>query len=138
VNVTLIVQVAGLGPRVLPQVVLATAKSAALVPANPILAMFKVALPVLLRRIAAGELVVPTPWGPKGGGGAEGVERLAEGAPPVPVRLTVCVLLGVSLLLSVIVTAAVKVPAEVGLNATVIVQMPFAARVLGLTGQLLV
>ena len=50
--------------------------------------------------------------------------RLTTGAVPVPVRLTVC---GLPMALSAIVTEAVRVPAVVGVNVTLIVQLPPAA-----------
>jgi hypothetical protein len=51
-------------------------------------------------------------------------ERLATGAVPVPVRLTVWV---GGLALSVMVTAPVLVPTAVGLKVTLMVQLPPAA-----------
>lgn len=54
-------------------------------------------------------------------------ERPASGAVPVPVRLTVCVLLAMPLLLSVTVIVPVRVPAAVGVNVMLIVQLPPAA-----------
>jgi hypothetical protein len=50
--------------------------------------------------------------------------RLTTGAVPVPVRLTVC---GLPAALSEMLTAAVRVPAAVGVNVTLIVQLPLAA-----------
>jgi hypothetical protein len=52
-------------------------------------------------------------------------ERLATGAVPVPVRLTLWV---AGLALSAMVTAPVLVPAAVGLKVTLSVQLPLAAR----------
>ena len=51
-----------------------------------------------------------------------------DGPLPVPVRLTDCWLPAVLLLLSVMVRVAVRIPAAVGENATLIVQLPLAAR----------
>jgi hypothetical protein len=52
-------------------------------------------------------------------------ERLATGAVPVPVRLTVCV---AGLALSVMVMTPVLVPVAVGLKVTLRVQLALAAR----------
>jgi hypothetical protein len=50
--------------------------------------------------------------------------RLTAGAVPVPERLTVC---GLPAALSEMLTDAVRVPVAVGLNVTLIVQLPPAA-----------
>ena len=73
--------------------------------------------------------MAPTAWLPKvrlvG-------ERLAAGAVPVPERLTLC---GLPVALSVRVTAAVRVPAAVGLKVTLIVQLaPAATRTAAIIG----
>ena len=119
VNVTLIVQ---LPPAVteLPHV-LAWAKSPAFVPVTARLVMLKLAFPVLFRVTVCAVLVVPTDWLPKVRLVAV---RLTTGAVPVPVRLTVC---GLPLALSVMLTEAVRVPGAVGVNLTLIVQLPPAA-----------
>src|SRR5262249_56602450 len=54
---------------------------------------------------------------------------------PVPLKLTAC---GLPLPLSVMLSAAPRLPAAVGLNVTLIVQLALSASVAGLTGQLLV
>jgi len=121
-KVTLIEQLA-FAASVLPQVVLDSAKSEALVPENPRVAMFKVAFPVSLKATVRGALVVVTGWLPK----AKLLgERLATAAAlaPVPVRLTIC---GLSLALSVMVSAALRFPGPVGVNVTLIVQPAPAA-----------
>ncbi len=51
-------------------------------------------------------------------------DKLTEGTTPVPVRLAVCRLPAA---LSVIVMAPVRVPVAVGVNLTLIVQLPPAA-----------
>ena len=53
--------------------------------------------------------------------------RLTVGPVPVPVRLTVCWLPATLLLLSVMFKEAVRLPAAVGVNVTLIVQLPLAA-----------
>ncbi len=57
------------------------------------------------------------------------------GAAPVPLRLTAC---GLPAPLSVIVTAAVRVPVAVGVKVTLIVQVALAASVAGLIGHVVV
>ena len=57
------------------------------------------------------------------------------GAMPVPVRVTVC---GLEVPLSLTVRVALRAPRAPGVNVTEIVQLAPAARVAGLTGQLLV
>jgi hypothetical protein len=69
-------------------------------------------------------LVVPTFWLLKLRPVAD---TPAMPALPVPVRLTLCVLPARLLLLSVMVTAAVRLPMAAGVNVTLIVQVPFAA-----------
>jgi hypothetical protein len=85
------------------------------------LVMLKAAFPVLLRVTFCAALVVPTFWllnvrlvG----------ERLVPAAAPVPVTLTVC---GLPAALSEMLTVAVRVPVTVGVNVTLIVQLPPAA-----------
>ena len=88
------------------------------------LVMLKAALPVLDSFTARAVLVVPTVWLTKV---SEVGERLAAGvleATPDPVRLAVC---GLPVALSVTETVAVLVPVAVGLNVTLIVQLPAAA-----------
>jgi hypothetical protein len=85
------------------------------------LAIFKVPLPVLLRVKLSGELLVAAGW-------LEKVklvgERPAIGAVPVPIKLTVC---GLFVAVSETVNVAVRLPGAVGLNFTLIVQVPFNA-----------
>jgi len=79
--------------------------------------MLKAALPVLLRVTVCAVLVISTAWLPK----ARLVgERPSTGAVPVPKRLTVC---GLPLALSVMLTAAVRLPLAEGMNVTLIVQL---------------
>src|SRR2546421_40767 len=75
---------------------------------------------------------MPTLWLPKSGTG-EG-ERLG-GAIPVPETPAVW---GLLLALSVTVNVALREPVAVGVKVTLMVQVPLAARVEGLRGQLLV
>ena len=118
VNVTLIVQLP-LTATELPQVFV-SAKSVVLVPAMLMLVMLKLTLPVLLRVTLCAELVTPTfslaKVRPEG-------DRLTWLERPVPVRLTVC---GLPAALSEMLTVAVRVPAAVGVNVTLIVQLPLA------------
>ena len=122
VKVTPIEQLAP-AASVLTQAVVDTAKSVALVPENPIPAMFKVAFPVLFKMTARGALVVVTGWLPKARLLGERPATAAALA-PVPVRLMIC---GLSLALSVMVNAALRLPAAVGVNVTLTVQLPPAA-----------
>jgi hypothetical protein len=85
------------------------------------LAMLKAAFPVLLRITLSATLVVPTFWLPNV---RLVTERLAVAAVPVPVKLTVC---GLPAALSKMLTVAVRVPAAVGVNVMLIVQLPPAA-----------
>jgi hypothetical protein len=87
------------------------------------LAMVKLALPVLFRVRAGAAVAVPT---------LLVMVRLvgvtaAKGALPVPVRLTAWGLPGA---LSVMVTEAERDPKAVGAKVTLIVQVPFAATAL--------
>ena len=86
--------------------------------------MFRVVLPVLLKVTACTPLVVPRVWLLKIRLVAV---RLTAGAAPVPVRITLCVLPGTLLLLSVMVKVAVREPGAVGLKVTLMVQLLFAA-----------
>jgi hypothetical protein len=88
---------------------------------NPILAIVKVAVPVLLRVKLSGELPVAAGW--LGKVKLVG-ERPARGAVPVPVTLTVC---GLFVALSVKVKVAVRLPAVVGVNVKLTVQLAFTA-----------
>ena len=96
-------------------------KSVASAPVKVMLEMLKLALPVLLRVTTCEVLTMSTASFPK-----ERLvgERLAADAAPVPERLTLC---GLPVALSVRVTAAVRVPAAVGLKVTLIVQLAPAA-----------
>src|SRR5438093_578159 len=77
-------------------------------------------------------LVMPTLWLPKSGTG-EG-ERLGS-ATPVPDTPAVW---GLLLALSVTVNVALREPVAAGVKVTLMVQVPLAAKVEGLMGQLLV
>jgi hypothetical protein len=83
--------------------------------------MLKAAFPVLLRVTPSAALVVPTFWLPNV---RLAGERLIAAATPVPVRLTVC---GLPAALSEMLTVAVRIPAAVGVNVTLIMQLLFAA-----------
>jgi len=72
---------------------------------------------------------VPTCWLPNAT--EVGVTPTA-GAVPVPVKLTDS---GLSLALSVMVIAPLRDPLGAGVNVTLMVQVPLAARVAGLAGQ---
>jgi hypothetical protein len=85
------------------------------------LAMLRATFPVLLRVTLCAALVVPRFWLPKVRLVAE---RLAVAPVPVPVRLTVC---GLPAALSEMLTVAVRVPAAVGVNVTLIMQLLFVA-----------
>jgi len=61
--------------------------------------------------------------------------EVSEGAIPVPVKVTFC---GLEAPVSVTVKVAARVPTALGLKVMEIVQVAAAARVEGLTGQLLV
>jgi hypothetical protein len=122
VNVTLMVQLAPAATEV-PQV-LVCPKSAALAPENVMLVMERAAFPVLFRVPSWALLVVLRFWlGKLRPGGV----KPATGAVPVPVRLTLCVLLATLLSLSVMVTVAARLPVAAGVNVTLIVQVPAAA-----------
>jgi len=121
-NVTLNVQLL-LAASELPQV-LVCPKSPELVPVNPMLAIDRAVLPVLLNVTVWAALVVSTGWLLKVR--LEG-ETPARGALPVPVRLTVWVLALILLELSVMVRVAVRLPVAVGANVTLMVQLVLAA-----------
>ena len=87
------------------------------------LVMLKLALPVLLKVTVWAALVVPMVRLPKVRLVAERPTTAAVPA-PVPVKLTVC---GLPLASSRMLTAAVRLPAAVGVNLTLIVQLPPAA-----------
>ena len=82
------------------------------------------ALPLLVRVIVDTNDVVPTFSAPN-----ETVPGVSDtsGAVPVPVKLTVWVLLAVALLLSVIVKVALRVLIPEGVKVTLMVQLPPAA-----------
>jgi hypothetical protein len=93
-------------------------KSPGLVPVNPMLAIFKVASPVLLRVKVSAPLAVIS-----GCGSAKALvvgERLASGAVPVPFKVTVC---GLGVAVSLKFNVAVRLPAVVGVNVTPTVQV---------------
>jgi hypothetical protein len=83
--------------------------------------MFNVVLPVFVSVTVCAALVVPTfcPTNVRLVG-----DKLTADAIPVPVRPTVW---GLPLALSEIVMAPVRVPIAVGVNVTLIVQLPLAA-----------
>ena len=133
VKVTLMVQVP-LAAKVegLRGQLLVCPKSPGLVPVKPMLVMVN-ATPLGFESITAlGALVMPTLWLPKSGTG-EG-ERLG-GATPVPDTPAVW---GLLLALSVTVNVAFREPVAAGVKVTLMVQVPLAAKVEGLRGQLLV
>src|SRR5437879_11049277 len=81
------------------------------------------ALPVLLSVTDCAALVVFSSWLPKLKFVADKL-TMGAGAAPVPVRLMVC---GLPAMLSVIVTAPVRMPVAVGVNVTLMVQLAPAA-----------
>lgn len=81
----------------------------------------RVAVPVFCTVTFCAELVLPTNCPEKVRGDGDNV---AAAAGPLPVRLTVC---GLFPALSVIVSVPVRVPDTVGVNVTLMVQLPFAA-----------
>jgi len=92
-----------------------------LVPVTARLLILKPALPVLVRVTAWAVVVVPTDWLPKDrllG------EKVTAGAVPVPERITVCRLPAA---LSVMVSAAERLPLADGVNVTLSVQLAPAA-----------
>jgi hypothetical protein len=113
-KVTLIVQLP-LGAKLEPQLFV-WPKSALFVPVNAILEMVNVEVAELESVKGWDALVVPTCWFPKE---AEDGLRFTVNVVPVPVRLAVC---GLFAALSVTVSVAVRVPAAVGVNVTLIVQ----------------
>jgi hypothetical protein len=120
VNVTLIAQFDP-AARLVPQVFVCE-KSPALAPVIPMELMERAAPPSFVSVNICGLLAVPIPCAAKA---KLATFKLAPGAAPIPVKLTVC---GLLLALSVIVTEAVRVPAAVGLNATFIAQFAPATR----------
>jgi hypothetical protein len=95
------------------------AKSRASVPLRVRLSMRSGVLPRLVSVTVFGALVVSTRWGPKPRDVAE-----SRTAVPVPLKLTVCGLLGS---LSAMTRVANCTPAAVGLNAKLIAQLPSPA-----------
>ena len=98
------------------------------------LLMVKLAVPVFVRVTVCAELDVPTFWEVKER--LEG-ERVIAPERPVPLRVRLCWLPVALLLLSVIVTLAGWLPVALGVNVALMVQVPFWARVLGDSGQVL-
>lgn len=126
-NLTLIVQLPLAATD--PAQVFVCVKSPGLVPENAMLAMLRVALPVLFSVNVWAVLVEPTFWPLKVR--LEAVSP-ARGPLPVPVRPAVC---GLPVSESEMLTAAVRVNGAVGANLTEIVQVPLCASE---PGQLLV
>lgn len=121
VNVTVIVQVPLLAATEPPQVLLC-AKSPLFAPVTAMLVMVSGPFPELVNVTDCGELAAPNAW-------VANVrlvlERFTTGdAAPVPLKVIAC---GDPAALSVIVTEAVRVPAAVGANVTLIVQVPLFA-----------
>jgi hypothetical protein len=98
-------------------------------PLTTMLVIVRALAPVFWTLTGWGELEVCSVWFPKAT--LEG-ETETVGTAPVPVKLTVC---GLPLALSAIVTAPVRVPTVLGVNVTLIVQVPPAPK---LVPQLLV
>jgi len=130
VNLTLMVQLepaASVAPHVVVRV-----KSPLFPPVMVMLLMESVAVPVSRKVTVCAELVVPISRVLKV---RDVGDKLTAEAVPVPVKLTVC---GLPRALSLTVRAAVRAPVAVGVNVTLIVQLPAGASVEGLSGQLLV
>jgi hypothetical protein len=87
------------------------------------LVRFNDALPELVSVTVWAALAEPTDWFPKT---RLEVERLATGAVPLPETATVC---GLPVASSATAMDALRVPADVGVNVTLIVQLDPAARV---------
>src|SRR5438876_852284 len=117
VNVTLVVQFAPAATGVPQVLVWAYCALAAM------LVTLSAALPVLLSVTDCAALVVFSSWLPKLKFVADKL-TMGAGAAPVPVRLMVC---GLPAMLSVIVTAPVRMPVAVGVNVTLMVQLAPAA-----------
>jgi hypothetical protein len=83
--------------------------------------MLSVTLPVFHRRAVSAALVVPSAWSTNE---RLAGDRLAAGPAPVPVSGTVC---GLSVALSVMVSAPFLLPGAVGVNVTLMEQAPLAA-----------
>ena len=133
VNVTLMVQlVLAASVEGLRGQLFVWPKSPGFVPPIAMLVIVNGALPVFESVTAWAGLVVLTCWLPKGTD--EGV-RVTVGTVPVPERLTVC---GLPVALSLKVRPALRLPAAVGVNVTLMVQLVLAASVEGLMGQLFV
>jgi len=132
VNVTLTVQLAFAASE-LPHVLLGILKSPGSVPITWMLLMVKAAFPPLVRVTPCAALVVPTLCEPKDRAAAE---RLMAADVPVPTRLTAWGLPAVAL--SATVNHAVRFPEAEGVNATEIVQEPFAATEPGASGQVVI
>src|SRR5213593_2962406 len=100
-------------------------KSPGFVPVRAMPLIVSGAVPVFCSVDVCGALVEPIASEPNAR--LAGVRVTLE-AVPVPVRVTLC---GLPTALSVIATLALRLPVAVGLNATVIVHVAFAARVAG-------
>lgn len=81
-------------------------------------------VPVLLSFTVFDELVVFTSWPLKVKLVGESVIVVGPEVAPVPVKVTLC---GLPVALSVMATVPVRVPVVVGVNVTLIVQVPAAA-----------
>ena len=113
VNLALMLQVAPAASE-LPQVWVC-AKSPALVPIIAMPVMVKVVVPTFFRLTVFGRLVVPSPIEPK-------LKLIGESfaAVPIPLSVTFC---GLPDALSLMLSAAVRVPDTVGLNLMLILQL---------------
>lgn len=115
-NVTLMEQLAP-APTLVPHV-LVSVKLVEFVPVIVMLVRLKVAVPVFVNLIVWAALLVFSAWLAKV---RDAGDRLTAGAVPVPVKEAVC---GLPVALSVTTTDAVRAPAAVGLNVTLIEQFP--------------
>jgi hypothetical protein len=117
--------------RLVPQLLELMKKSVALVPLIAMLRIVRVAVPEFLMVIVWALVVVKSTVTANV---SEDGARPTPGAVPVPLKAAVC---GLPLALSLTLTLADLLPLAVGLKVTLMVHVPFAARVDGLNGQLL-
>jgi len=123
VNVTLMVQFPLFAATELPQLFVC-AKSPLFAPVTPMLVILRAALPVLVSATDCDPLVVLKVWPANVRLEADKIAVGAGVVVPVPLSVKEC---GLPVALSVIVTAAPRAPAAVGVNVTLMVQFPLFA-----------
>ncbi len=99
-------------------------KSLAFAPLSATFEILKLAVPVLVTVSVCAALVVLRSWLVKV---KPGEDKLATGPVPVPLKPTVWVLPVTALLLSVKISDALRLPAALGVNVTLTVQVPWGA-----------